>query len=74
MITFSKRVLRLLLPTEEAQRMDMRRTRCVAEAGAEDLSRTIAIHHDAIVAAITKGKAASDERQQRRTGDPAEKC
>jgi hypothetical protein len=62
----------MLMPVDEAQRMEMREARCMAEASVEDLTRTLAIHQTEIVAAITRGKAMHDERQSRRSSDQQE--
>lgn len=37
-------ILRLFSPRAEEARMSMREARCHAEASAEDLSRTVALH------------------------------
>lgn len=37
-------MLKMISPRAEEARMDMREARCHAEASAEDLSRTVALH------------------------------
>jgi hypothetical protein len=56
-MTIGKRILRLIDPEGEKQRMQMRHLRCVAEANAEDLTRTIIVSHDKLIkhASIEKG-------------------
>jgi hypothetical protein len=46
-MSFGIRVLRTLFPSQEAQRMELRRVIHEAEACAEDLSRTIRIYNSA---------------------------
>ena len=43
-----KRILRLLDPKGERERMSMREARCITDANAEDLTRTIALHESTI--------------------------
>lgn len=61
-IPFGKRLMRWLDPKGEAQRMDARRARCVAEANAEDLMRTISVNRDKIRAMVRTGNPTSKEK------------
>jgi hypothetical protein len=56
-ITLGKRLLRLVDPAGEKQRMEMRRLRCMVEANAEDLTRTIATSSDKIKDMVDRAKS-----------------
>lgn len=48
-LSFGQRILRLLDPQGERERMEMRQARCMAEANADDLMRTMSLNRDKIV-------------------------
>lgn len=47
-VSIGKRILRLLDPQGERDRMAMREARCITEANAEDLTRTISAKREEI--------------------------
>lgn len=51
-MNFRQMVLRMISPETERCRMEMRAARQIAEASAEDLSRTMTLRSDEIAAAI----------------------
>ena len=55
-MTFGVRMLKLLFPKQEAQRMELRRVILEASACAEDLQRTLKEHHIAMPKIKMNGK------------------
>jgi hypothetical protein len=49
---FGIKILKWLSPETERQRMELRNLRCMTEAQAEDLSRTVSVRREDIVNAI----------------------
>lgn len=56
-----KKFLRLLSAENEDQRMDMRRSMAMIEAHTEDLTRTVTLNRDQIMAAIERFRNADPE-------------
>lgn len=56
-IPITRRILRFIDPTGERQRMEMRHIRCMAEANAEDLTRTVSMNAIGIMDAMDEYKA-----------------
>lgn len=53
-MTMGKKFLRFLSAENEDQRMDMRRSMAMIEAHTEDLTRTVTLNRDQIMAAIER--------------------
>lgn len=53
-LTIAKRILRLLDPSGERERMEMREARCITEANAEDLMRTMRFRQGEIAEVMRK--------------------
>lgn len=61
-MTFGKKILRFISAESEDQRMDMRRSMAMIEAHTEDLTRTVTLNRDQIMAAIERFRSADPDK------------
>jgi hypothetical protein len=61
-IALRRRILRLVDPRGERERMEMRQARCVAEANAEDLVRTITLRREDIAELMRRFRERQEEK------------
>lgn len=60
-MTMGRKFLRFLAPENEDQRMDMRRSMAMIEAHTEDLTRTVTLNRDQLMAAIERFRSDPDK-------------
>ena len=60
-MTIGKMFLRLVAGENENQRMDMRRSMAMIEAHTEDLTRTVTLNRDQLMAAIERFRSDPDK-------------